>query len=81
LPSLARSGKLGPLPMAERAPRASLPAALRFFLVLPALLASGPAFAQQYGQWSWEGMLGGTARSCTNSLDYGRTRSLPVPGR
>jgi len=44
-------------------------------LVLPALLAAGPASAQQYGQWSWEGALGGMARSYRNSLDLAPTVS------
>ncbi|HEX9187862.1 MAG TPA: hypothetical protein VGB87_12350 [Vicinamibacteria bacterium] len=44
-------------------------------LFLPALLAGGPASAQQYGQWSWEGALGGTARSYRNSLDLAPTLS------
>jgi hypothetical protein len=44
-------------------------------LVLPALLAASPASAQQYGQWSWEGALGGTARSYRNSLDLAPTVS------
>src|SRR5512139_2365466 len=61
--------------MAEHAPRATLRCAPLVLSVLPMLLASAPAFAQQYGQWSWEGTLGGTARSYRNSLDGARTAS------
>ena len=61
--------------MAENRRRA---AASRTALLVPflqALLAASPASAQQYGQWSWEGALGGTARSYRNSLDLAPTVS------
>ena len=52
---------------------ASLP--LARLLLLPVLLAADSASAQQYGQWSWEGALGGTARAYRNSLDVAPTSS------
>jgi len=50
-------------------------ATLRLLVVLPALLVPASAQAQQYGQWSWGGALGGTLRSYRNSLDRTPTAS------
>lgn len=61
--------------MAEHRIRAAASASAPLLLVLPALLAAGPASAQQYGQWSWEGALGGTVRAYRNSLDLASTTS------
>jgi hypothetical protein len=61
--------------MAENRRRAAGARIGPLLLSLTALLAAGPASAQQYGQWSWEGALGGTARSYRNSLDLAPTIS------
>jgi hypothetical protein len=61
--------------MAENRRRAADSRTALFVLLVPALLAAPPASAQQYGQWSWEGALGGTARSYRNSLDLVPTLS------
>lgn len=40
-------------------------------LLIGVLLLAGPASAQQYGQWSWEGALGGSYRGYRNFVDGG----------
>ena len=61
--------------MAENRGRAAASGGAPLLLVLPALLAAAPASGQQYGQWSWEGALGGTVRAYRNSLDLAPTIS------
>lgn len=56
------------------APAAFLARALP--LAAAAWLWPCPAHAQQFGQWSWEGSLGGTRRSYRNSLGAERVGSL-----
>ena len=50
-------------------------ATLWLLVALPTLFVPASAGAQQYGQWSWEGALGGTVRTYRNSLDLAPTAS------